>query len=87
MLRCVNCIIKRIYGYGYGYGSLLVEVRRLGGGLRYLSTSHVGTAMLTRSSLCPSVRPSVRLSRSGILSKWLNVISSYFLQHVVAYSF
>jgi len=20
MLRCVNCIIKRIYGYGYGYG-------------------------------------------------------------------
>ena len=49
---------------------------------------HVSTAMLTRDidigilSVCPSVR----LSRSGIVSKRLN-ISLYFLQHMVVQSF
>jgi len=46
--------------------------------------------MLTRdidiATVSLSVRSSIRLSRSGIVSKQLN-ISSYFLHHMVALSF
>jgi len=46
--------------------------------------SHVSTAMLTLDR--NSVRPSVCPSRSGIVSKRLNM-SSQFLHHTVAQSF
>ena len=39
------------------------------------------------TSVCPSVRPSVRPPHAGALSKRLNIILSCFLHHTIAHSF